>query len=66
MNYETLKLNAFDIYMDCVRYGKELKCYDFCLYTRDYASIKVYEYENKIHIFKMENGNVLEVIRIGE
>lgn len=66
MVYRTLKIDAFDIYMDCVRYGKQLKCYDFCLYTRDYVSIKVYEYENNIYIFKMENGNVLEVMKIGE
>lgn len=66
MVHRTLKINAFDIYTDCVRYGKQLKCYDFCLYTRDYVSIKIYEYENQIYIFKMKNDNVLEGIKIGE
>lgn len=66
MNYRMVILNAFEHYQNCVRYGKEIKSWNFTLYTKDYLSIKVYEYENQIYIFKMENGDIISALKIGE
>lgn len=55
-----------NLHLDCRRYGLQVKSYDFYIPDVGYVSIKVYDYENQVYIFKMKNGDVLNCLILGD